>query len=100
ARRIVDVRARKTLVLDQAGVAGQGGNTTLPHPTLGLPGYLRAHGNATTSWESLVYGAALLGNVCTSVDSFNPSPISPQGIGATINLSATATCVGSTVPEF
>jgi hypothetical protein len=71
----------------------------LPSGAYTLVTYVRGQGNAS-GFESYVYGGALLGNVCYSVNSVTPSPASPQGIGVTVALSATATCVGSTAPEF
>jgi cysteine-rich repeat protein len=71
----------------------------LPNGNYTLLTYLRGHGN-TSGRESFVYGGALLGNVCYSVNSVTTSPATPQSVCSTIVLSATATCTGSTTPEF
>ena len=73
-------------------------NTTgLPSGSYTLLTHIRAHGNAS-GFESYAYGGALLGNVCYQVNSVSPTGL--QALGGTVALSATATCVGSTAPEF
>jgi hypothetical protein len=72
--------------------------TGLPSGSYTLLAFVRAVGNASNR-ESYAYGAALVGNVCYSTNLVAASPLNPQ-LGATVTLSATATCVGASTPEF
>lgn len=81
---------------------GTGASTTWS--TTGLPSgkYLinvqARRSTSTGAAESSVYGATLVGNVCTAVTP-TASPTTPVPIGGTVTVNATATCTGGT-PEY
>lgn len=84
---------------------GYGPSATTTWDTTGLPGgkyqlivYTRAAGN-TSPFQHAGYLNYYINNVCLS-GSLGVSPSSPQTVGTSVTLAATATCTAGATPEF